>query len=211
MRILIIRTSAMGDIVHCLPVLIALRKALPEARIAWVVERTFAPLLAGHPDIDELIPVRTRQWRKQIFAAPVRREIAEARRAMRRFAPDVALELMGNHKGGLIARFSGARRIIGAARPFRREGSSAVWINQPVEAPGVHAVDKALAILNGLGLETEPVTPDSAASEPVDSNAVDPNAVDPNAVDSNAVDFGPDKLLAEAPADAVELLEGHPP
>ena len=45
----------MGDIVHCLPVLSALRRGMPDARIGWVVEKTFAPMLADHPDIDELI------------------------------------------------------------------------------------------------------------------------------------------------------------
>ena len=130
MRILIVRTSAMGDIVHCLPVLIALRRHLPEAKIAWVVERTFAPLLEGHPDIDELILVRLREWRKQPLSAAVLREVATFRQTLRRFAPDVALDLMGNHKGGAIAWLSGAKRRLGAARSLRREASSAIWLNE---------------------------------------------------------------------------------
>ncbi len=143
----------MGDVVHCLPVLNALRRDLPQAKIAWVVEQTFAPLLEDHPGIDQLIPVRMRAWRKRPLSATVRREIGELRRALRRFAPDVALDLMGNHKGGALARLSGAPRRLGAARPFRREASSAIWINEPVAAAGDHAVDRALAILSGLGLE----------------------------------------------------------
>ena len=187
MRILIVRTSAMGDIIHCLPVLTALRRALPQAKIAWVVEKTFAPLLEGHPDIDELILVRLRAWRKNTFSAPVRREIAEFRRALRRFAPDVALDLMGNHKGGAIARLSGARRRLGAARPHRREGSSAIWINEPVGAgqppdSTTHAVDRALAILEGLELPTN-------GEEPVD--------------------FGGDKILTQVPDDARAFLEAR--
>ena len=170
----------MGDIVHCLPVLTALRRALPRARIGWVVEQAFAPLLEGHPDIDELIVVRLREWRKSLLTPAVRREISGARRVLRRFAPDVALELMGNHKGGLIAFSSGAPRTLGAARTFRRESSSAVWINEPVDTPGAHAVDRALAV----------------------AAALDPSLA------SAAVDFGRDRILARAP-DAAESFLGQ--
>ncbi len=174
----------MGDIVHCLPVLSVLRRGLPQARIAWVVERTFAPLLEDHPDVDELIVVRLREWRKDLFSAAVRREIAEFRRALRRFAPDVALDLMGNHKGGVIAALSGAPRRLGAARPRRREASSAIWINEPVPASGAHAIDRALAIVAGFGL---PV----AGEGPV--------ATCP-------VDLGGDKILTRVPEGAAAFL-----
>ncbi len=146
----------MGDIVHALPVLSALRRGLPEARIGWVVERAFAPLLDGHPDLDEVIPVRLRSWRKNLLASRVRSEIAAAHAALRRFAPEVTLDLMGNHKGGAIARLSGAPRILGPARRHRREPLSAVWINEPVDVGGEHAVDRTLAVLAPLGLDAGP-------------------------------------------------------
>ena len=168
----------MGDIVHCLPVLSALRRSLPQARIGWVVEKTFASLLAGHPDIDELIVVRLREWRKHLGSRAAWREMRAARDAMRRFAPDVALDLMGNHKGGLIALASGAPRTLGAARGFRREASSALWINQRVPTPGTHAVDRALAVLAGLDGESS----------------------------STPVDFGGDKILPDCPEDARAFL-----
>ncbi len=192
MNILIIRTSAMGDIIHCLPVLTALRRSHPQAKIAWVVERAFAPLLAGHPDIDELITVKLREWRKNLLSPSVLNEIADARRALRRFAPDIALELMGNHKGGMLAWVSGARRIVGAARAFRRERSSAIWIRESVAAPDPHTVDRSLTILKGLGL--------NQAGGPVDGARVD----------GAPVDFGGDKILTEVPAAAAAFLEGRP-
>ncbi|MEO1367541.1 MAG: lipopolysaccharide heptosyltransferase I, partial [Acidobacteriota bacterium] len=64
MRILLVRTSAMGDVVHTLPVLMALRRSMPQAKIAWVVEAVWSRVLDGHPDIDQLIRVRTKAWRK---------------------------------------------------------------------------------------------------------------------------------------------------
>src|SRR2546421_6735481 len=55
-RIALIKPSALGDIVHALPVLTALRRRFPAAHLAWVINRGYAPLLAGHPDLDEVIP-----------------------------------------------------------------------------------------------------------------------------------------------------------
>lgn len=154
MRVLIVRTSALGDVVHALPVLTALRRRLPEARIGWVVEEGMAPLLAGHPDLDETIVVRLRQWRQVS-----RRGLAELGgfvSELRRFTADVALDLMGNYKAGAISRLSGAKTRIGFARPHRREPSSAIFINRPVVPRGVHAVDRMLSLLDALGLPPEP-------------------------------------------------------
>ena len=156
MNVLLIRTSALGDIVHALPVLTALRRHLPEARIGWVVERVFAPLLAGHPDLDEVLPARLREWRWRPAGAEERRELAAFRRALRAFRADVTLDLMGNHKAGAIAFLSGARRRIGLARVDRREPSSALWLTETAPARGEHMVDRTLAVLDRLGLPPEP-------------------------------------------------------
>lgn len=160
MNVLLVRTSALGDIVHSLPVLSALRRADPTTRIAWVVEEVFAPLLEGHPDLAAIIPVATRRWRRWRHAAGSLREIANVRRAMRAFAPQIAIDLMGNHKGAVLARMSGAGRVIGPRREDRREPSSATWIGEPVATPATHAVERVLELLVPLGIE--PGTPDFA-------------------------------------------------
>ena len=156
MRILIVRTSSLGDVVHALPVLSALRRHLPGARIGWVVEEALAPLLAGHPDLDEVLPVRLREWGKEPFAAATSRGLRSFLPALRGFDSEVALDLMGNHKAGAIARLSGSPRRIGAARRHRREPSSALWINEPIEIAGTHAVDRGLSLLAALGVPAEP-------------------------------------------------------
>jgi lipopolysaccharide heptosyltransferase I len=172
MNVLLFRTSALGDIVHCLPVLTALRRHLPEARIGWVVDRAFAPLLEGHPDLDEVLSVGLRAWRGRALAAGTRREVRAFLRRLRAFRADVALDLMGNHKAGVLARLSGARRRIGLPRSDRREPSSAFWVNETAPAHGVHAVERALAALAALGVPPEPADfggarlPGEAASEP---------------------------------------------
>jgi heptosyltransferase I len=155
-RILIVRTSALGDVVHALPVLTALRRALPEAKLAWAVEESIAPLLDGHPDLDEIMVGSFRRWGRQPLTSRTRREVLAFRRRLRSFQADVALDLMGNHKAGTVAFFSGARRRLGARRRQRREPSSALWIDEPLATSGPHAVDHGLSLLAGLGLDPAP-------------------------------------------------------
>ena len=154
--ILIVRTSALGDVVQALPVLDALRRHLPEARIGWVVEAAFAPLLEGHPALDELLEVRLRQWRRRPLARLSWRQAGEYLARLEALAPQVVLDLMGNHKAGVLAALTLADRRIGLARRWRREPSSAVWLSDTVPAAGEHAVERMLSVLAGLGLPPEP-------------------------------------------------------
>lgn len=151
--ILLLRTSALGDVVHSLPVASALRRAFPQARLGWVVEEPFAPLVASHPAVDEVLPVALRRWRRRPLAAATRREVGAFLRRLRGFRADVALDLMGNHKAGLLARLAGAPVRAGAVRADRREPSSALWLNRRVAAEGQHAVDRSLSLLRALGVE----------------------------------------------------------
>jgi heptosyltransferase-1 len=155
-RILIIRTSSLGDIVQALPVLSALRRHRPRARIAWLVEDVFAPLLESHPDLDQIIPVRLRAWRKRPFSPATLRQLAGFFRAVDRFAPEIVLDLMGNHKAGALAALTLADHRIGVASEFRREPSSSVWLSQTARPSSLHSVDKMLAVLQPLGIEPEP-------------------------------------------------------
>lgn len=183
MKILLVRTSAMGDIIHCLPVLMALRSRLPEAEIAWVVEGVWAPILEGHGAIDRLIRVRTKAWRKKPWSRANRRDFGRAVQEMRDFAPDLALDLMGNHKGAIFTRLSKAPRTVGADADHRREASSARWLKERVPTPGAHAVDEALALLPALEL------PELAG------------------IETAPVDFGGELLLRDAPQAVLSELE----
>ena len=155
-RILLIRTSALGDVVHSLPVLTALRRALPEARIGWVVEKAFAPVLQDHPALDELIPVRLRPWRRHLGRASTWRDFLGFLRALDRFGAEIALDLMGNHKSAAIAALSMADRRIGLGRRWRREPSSALWLSRTVAPRGRHAVERALSVLDALEVPPQP-------------------------------------------------------
>ena len=150
MRILIVRTSAMGDVIHCLPVLRALRRHHPEAHIGWVVEGAMAPLLEGHPDLDEVLTVSLRAWRKRPWTAAKARAVWGFVERLSSFAPDVVLDLMGNHKAGILSALTFSDQRFGLARRARREPSSALWINREAEPKGRHAVDRALAVASTL-------------------------------------------------------------
>lgn len=155
-RILIIRTSALGDVVHALPVLTAIRRNLQDARIGWLVEAVFAPLLDGHPDLDQVITIPLKQWRRRPLARRTWTELVQFLTTLDRFAPEIVLDLMGNHKGGMLAALTLADRRIGLDRRSRREPSSAIWISEPISPRGRHVVDQSLSLLDALGLSPEP-------------------------------------------------------
>ncbi len=155
-RILIVRTSAMGDIVHALPVLSRLREHLPGARIAWVVEKVFAPLLEGHPGLDTVIPIGLRTWRKEPLTRRTWQEFTEFLRSLDAFSADTVLDLMGSHKAGLIAACTLADRRLGLTRADRREPSSAIWMSETAPARGSHAVDRMLSVLDAGLLTAAP-------------------------------------------------------
>ena len=142
-RILIVRLSAIGDVLHGLPVLCALRDALPHAHLAWVVEGRTAELLAGHLALDELIVV-PRRWLKSPRAV-----FDLWRRLHGRF--DVSIDVQGLTKSAVAARLSGARVRIGFAAPAGRELSP--WLNNRlVAAQATHVVDRNLELLAALGI-----------------------------------------------------------
>ena len=112
--IVIVKLSAIGDVLHGVPVAVAARRAFPDARIGWVVEGRAADVLAGHPAIDHLFRM-PRGWLK----SPA--EVLSLRRQLRAFAADVAIDLQGLLKSGVATRLSGAKTRIGHARPTSRE------------------------------------------------------------------------------------------
>jgi len=150
-RILLVRTSALGDIVQALPVLSALRRRFPTATIGWVVDESFATLLEGHGLLDELLVVPLRRWRRS--SAGRAREVARFVRRLRSFRAEIALDLMGNHKGALLARASGAPRRIGLSRRDRREPVSAWWLTELCAAEAPHAVERMLAVARRLEID----------------------------------------------------------
>jgi ADP-heptose:LPS heptosyltransferase len=116
MRILIVKLGSIGDIVHTLPALAAIRKGLPQAEISWVVERSSSEILRDNPLLDHLIEVDTKALRRGLMSGETLRAPRQQLRRLRASAFDVALDFQGLLKSASIARLSGARRIFGYSR-----------------------------------------------------------------------------------------------
>jgi ADP-heptose:LPS heptosyltransferase len=147
MRILIVKLGAIGDVVHTLPSLAALRRTLPTAHIAWVVERGgAAKLLQNNPAIDELIEVDTRGWRKDLFNKNTHAAIKNSLAKLRGF--DVALDFQGLLKSGMMTWLSRAPRRIGFDKKSLREPASAYLLNELVTVnDDDHIIKKNLQLI----------------------------------------------------------------
>jgi lipopolysaccharide heptosyltransferase I len=143
-RILIVRLSSIGDCIHGLPVLSALREAMPTAHISWIVEGRTAEFLRRHPLLDEVVQVR-RKWLKSPAA------VWKARRQLHAFAPDIAIDMQGLTKSAIAAWLSGAPTRIGFAGCDGRELSP--WLNNTLVEPIMtHVIDRNLELLRPLGI-----------------------------------------------------------
>ncbi len=103
MRILIVKLSSLGDVVHAMPAVQDIRRALPEAQIDWVVERGFAPLVARCQGVQRVIPCDLRRWRRQPFDAATRQAWRAFRADLRAQAYDAVIDLQGLSKSALVA------------------------------------------------------------------------------------------------------------
>lgn len=147
MRILIVKLGSIGDIVHTLPSLAAIRRALPEAEISWAVETSTAEILRGNPMIDRLIEVDTRSLRggKALLT-----DLAAQVRDLRKFEFDVAIDFQGLWKSAAVAKLSAAKRRWGFSREGLREPSSRVLLTDTVRTPTkIHVIRKNLALAAG--------------------------------------------------------------
>lgn len=113
MKILLVKTSSLGDIIHAFPTLRYLRSKFPEAQIDWVVERPFAELVASHPDVNTVFKVDTKAWRKRWYAPATWKEICAFRNSVQHASYDVLFDLQGNTKSGLITYLARAKTKVG--------------------------------------------------------------------------------------------------
>jgi lipopolysaccharide heptosyltransferase I len=147
MRILIVKLGAIGDIVHALSALAAIRAALPDAEISWAVERRSAEILRGNKLIDDLIELDTRALRSGRI---VRDRLPEASRqwnALRERKFDVALDFQGLLKSAMIAKLSGAARRCGFSRTNLREPASRFLLTETFDVPPrTHIIRKNLIL-----------------------------------------------------------------
>lgn len=143
MRVLIVKTSSMGDVLHTLPALTDAQQAIPGIRFDWVVEEGFAQIPSWHAAVDRIIPVAIRRWRKAWFSAPVKAERKAFREAVQAEKYDAIIDAQGLVKSAaLVTRL--ARGIKhGMDWQSAREPLASLFYNQRHSVPKQqHAVER---------------------------------------------------------------------
>jgi len=139
-RILIVRLSSMGDVIHTLPAAASLQHSMPGSRVTWLVRPRWAPLLEGNPYLDEIVPV------ERSLAA----SFTEARRLRARHF-DLAVDFQGLIQSAALAAFIKPQRLVGFDRKRVRERPAALFYSAEIETHAVHAVERNLELASGAG------------------------------------------------------------
>lgn len=159
-RLLIVRLSAMGDVIHTLPAAQALRVVFPEAMIGWVIEERWAELLCApgasrrgarspeRPVANWVHTVDLKGWRKSLLSLATIERIARVWNDVREARYDVAIDLQGAIRSAVVARWSGALVVYGAREP--RESPAALWYTRQVTARGAHVVEQTVSIVEAV-------------------------------------------------------------
>lgn len=154
-KILIIKPSSLGDIVHSLPVMDALYKCFPGVEIHWLVAKGFEDILEGNPLLKKVWIIHKDEWKK---IANIQTTFTELRRLFRELKAerfDLVIDLQGLFRSGLISKATGAPLRIGFKEA--REGSTAFYTHSVEGGKDIHAVDRYLRIPAFLGCNTEDV------------------------------------------------------
>jgi heptosyltransferase I len=159
-RILVVRLSAMGDVIHSLPAVQALREEFPNAHIGWLIEERWAELLcapldphsglrsAQRPLADEVHTVNLKNWGRSLFSISTLQRMAKVWNDVRDLSYDIAVDLQGAIRSAILARFSGARVVYGAAEPW--ESAAAIWYTRKVVTRGSHVVEQNVSIAQAV-------------------------------------------------------------
>lgn len=160
-RILIVRLGAMGDVIHALPAALALRRALPEYEIGWIIERRWLPLLCApgaemtgevtpqRPLVENIHTVDTRGWRKALMRRDTWKEISGVLNDVRATRYDIAMDVQGAIKSAGMAALSNAPVVWGFAHP--REKAAGIFYSRSHETTAAHVVDQNLSLAQAVG------------------------------------------------------------
>ena len=179
LRVLVVRLGAMGDVIHGIPAIAALRRERPNLQIGWLIEERWAELLCAHPlerlqPRSELKPLvdwvhisNFKDWRKDLSSGATWHDMRTCMREVRAMKYDIALDLQGAIRSAMAARLSGAKIRIGSAEP--REGPARLLYTHPVATQGTHVIEHALSLASAVAgddLTYEPPTfPQDPATE----------------------------------------------
>ncbi len=166
-RVLLIKTSSMGDVIHTLPALTDAARALPGIRFDWVVEEAFADIAARHPAVDKVIPCALRRWRKHPWRARRTGEWRAFREQVSAPGYDAVIDAQGLVKSAFVTRLAQPPRF-GLDRDSAREGLSARVLDHPLPvARGQHAIARVRELFaRALGYDLPTSAPDYGLPRP---------------------------------------------
>ena len=176
--LLIVRLSAMGDIIHTLPAAAALRQTFPQATLGWLIEERWTELLCTlryprsgprspqRPLVDRVHSVNTSEWRHAPFSFNTWQQMAVGLSQLRGIQYDAVIDFQGAVRSALLARWSGAPIVYGSTQP--RENAASMFYTRSVLPNGTHVVEQALALAGAI-IPTRMVEPQ--IEFPVDPDA----------------------------------------
>ncbi len=176
--LLVVRLGAMGDVIHTLAAVTALRNAFPDLRIGWMIEHRWSELLCARntalsgprspqrPVVDYVHVVDTKRWRKSLFARETKQRAAQILREVRGEHYEVAADFQGALKSAFLARLSKASKVCGFHHP--RESPARVFYDRRVQAQGVHVIEQYHSLAGYIAGRS---LPDCAAALPHDQDA----------------------------------------
>ena len=197
-RLLVVRLSAMGDVIHTLPAAAALRQAFPHATLGWLIEERWAELLctlrhprAGRrspqrPLVDCVHSVNTAEWRRAPFSFNTWQQMAAGLSQLRGIQYDAAIDFQGAVRSALLGRWSGAPIVYGSAQP--RENAASMFYTRDVllKTQGTHVVEQALALVGAVVSST---TASASVPTAIISSAIVPSAIVPTPTAEGRVEF----------------------
>ena len=157
MNILIVKLSAIGDVIHTLPALNAIRKRYPDARITWLVEEDAAPLVKGHTALDRVLVSKRKRWLKGIPGPSCVNNMKEVYRFLKELRDtryDLIIDFQGLLKSGILIALCRGRRKIGYGRGMEHMECSYVFLNErvpPVDMDN-HALMRGMMLLDAIGI-----------------------------------------------------------
>jgi heptosyltransferase-1 len=165
LRLLVVRLGAMGDILHSMPAVTALRNAHPEWVIGWAIEPHWLGLFCANgceprtpamPLVDRLHMVPAKKWAKSPLSPATLGDIGRVRRELRAMRYDIVVEMQGAVRAAMVARWARARRVIGETHP--REAVAKWFFDEKVATHGVHVIEQSLELANAIFGENLPMT-----------------------------------------------------
>ena len=169
-KILIIRLSAIGDVVDVLPALRYLRSNFPESRISWLVEDRASAILSDHPDLNEVIVFPRKKWQREILKVSktisTLSDILSFYRKLHDEHYDLVLDFQGNLKSGIMDLITGTENRVGFGKGFCKEFNYLFTMYKVYpQNEREHRIDKNLSLLKGIGFNAEFQNPELPVSK----------------------------------------------